>query len=100
MLSDERRHQEAAQGFASATLRAYRGSERVHLAERTDEPGLAAFVAGPAPRLAASLSREGPNGSFVLEPVAVLVGALAAGVVAIQAGTAGAADDGELGGAP
>jgi hypothetical protein len=100
VLSDEGRDEKAAQGFASATLRTDRRSERVHLAEGSDETGLAAFIAGAAPRLAAGLSWKRPNSSFVLETVAMLVGPLTAGVVAIEARATWAPDHGELRGAP
>ena len=100
VLTGERRSEQTAQGFAPAPLGTHRCSQGMHLAEATSEAREAAFVSRAGPRLAVGLRREGPNGSLVFEAVAMLVRALAAGVVAIQAGPPRTANDGELGGAP
>ena len=65
-----------------------------------EETGEGAFVASAGPGFAASLAGKGPCGAFVGESVSVLVGALAARLVAVETGSAGSSDDGECGGAP
>ena len=65
-----------------------------------EQSGEGAFVAGAGPGFAACLTWEWAHGSLVGEAVAVFVGALAAGVVAVQAGAAGSSGDAEFGGAP
>ena len=70
------------------------------LAVAGEESGEAAFVAGAGPGFAAGLAGEWADGALVGEAVAVFVGPLAAGVIAVQAGSAGAVGDGEFGGAP
>jgi hypothetical protein len=90
--------QHAAQGFASRALRSHAGAQRMSPAVRCDEA--AALVPASGPRVARGLGRQRSHGSLMLESVAVLVGALAAGVVAIQARAARSAGDDELFGAP
>jgi hypothetical protein len=94
VLTGDRRNQYAAQRFAATTFGAHAGAQSVSLAERCDRA--APLVAGAEPDVARDLARKWSHGALVLEAVAVLVGALAAGVVAIQARAAGTASDDEL----
>jgi hypothetical protein len=100
VLTGKRRDQQTTQRLSSTTLGTYRRPQGMNPAASSDEAALAALVAGAGPGLAASLRRQRANHSFVLEPVPVFVRPLAAGLIAIQAGPAGAANDRELGGAP
>ena len=65
-----------------------------------EQSGVAAFVAGAGPGFPAGLAGEGAGGALVGEAVAVFVGALAAGVVAVQAGSSWSPGDGVFAGAP
>ena len=70
------------------------------LAVAGEQSGVAAFVAGAGPGFAAGLAGEGAGGALVGEAVAVFVGALAAGVVAVQAGSSWSLGDRVFVGAP
>ena len=98
VLTGQCRHENATQRFAPATLRPHAGAKCMGLALRTD--GAATLVTGTRPRVSAQLARKRTNGALMLEPVSVLVGPLATGVVAIEAWTARTAGDDELGGTP
>lgn len=90
--------QQAAQRFAATTFGSHARSQCVDLAERGNRA--ASFVAGAGPHVALHLAGQGSHGALMLEPVAMFVRTLAAGVVAIETGTARAASDREFGGAP
>ena len=92
VLAGEWRGEESAECFAAASFRSDRGAQGVDFAVAGEQSGVAAFVAGAGPGFAAGLAGEGADGALVVEAVAVFVGALAAGVVAVQAGSAGTAD--------
>ena len=64
------------------------------------DPGVAALVARAAPRFSTGLGWQWPDRAFVFESVTVLIGALAAGVAAVQTGTTGATNNGEFVSAP
>ena len=98
VLAGNRWRQHTAQRFAATTFGSHAGSQRVGLAERSDRA--AALVASARPHVAGHLAGQGSHGALMLEAVAVFVGTLAAGVVAIKAGTARAAGDREFGGTP
>ena len=100
MLTGKGWSEEAAQRLSSAPFGTHRRTERVNLAASADQPGLAALVTGTQPGFTAGLARQGTDCAFVLEAVTILVGALAAYVIAIQARAAWAASNGELCGAP
>jgi hypothetical protein len=100
MLTGEWRSEQTAQGFASATLGAHRRSQGMHFAVAANKTAATPFVARTSPRFAMCLRREGPDGSLVFEAVAMLVGALTAGVVAIQTGAPRTVHNGELDSAP
>src|SRR3954454_14634926 len=99
VLAGQRRGEQSAKCFSSATFRPHRRSHRVHLAESLERAGHAALVARPGPCLTLRLSWQRSNCPFVLESVPVLVGTLPAYLVAIEPRPARPANDGELFGA-
>jgi hypothetical protein len=100
VLAGKRRGQQTAQGLTATAFGTHRRSHGVDPAEPWYEPSQAAFVPGSGPRLAACLRRECPHRAGVFETVTMFVGALAAGMGAVQAWTPGAANHRELAGTP
>ena len=98
VLTAECRHENAAQRLTAAPFWSHAGAKCVRPTLRSD--GAATLVAGTRPSVAVHLTRKRTNGSFVLEPMAMFVGPLATGVVAIEAWAARPAGDDELGCAP
>src|SRR3954447_5875474 len=98
VLTRHRADQQATKRLPTAPFRTNAGAHRVRLAERRN--GTASFVAGARPYVAPGLAGEWTNGALVTEAVAVFVGPLTAGLSAVEARAAGAANNGELCGAP
>ena len=98
MLAGDRWDKEAAERFTSPTLGSHTGSQGMALAERRN--GTAPLVTGAGPHVARDLSRKGAYRALMLEAVAVFVGTLAAGVIAIEARASRAPSDREFGGTP
>jgi hypothetical protein len=98
VLAGNRRDEHTAQRLTSTTFGSHTGSQSMGLAER--RYGTAPLVAGAGPDVSRDLSGEGAYRALMLEAVAVFVGTLAAGVVAIQARSSRSVGDGELGGTP
>src|SRR3954468_18763365 len=98
VLTGHRADQQATKRLPPAPLGTNAGAHGVRLAERRN--GTASFVAGARPYVAFDLAGEWANRALVTEAVAVLVGPLAAGLSAGEARAAGAANNGELCGAP
>ena len=84
MLTTQRRSQQPTQRLPLATLRTHRRTQRVDPPVAVEQPGHAALIPGPSPRLTTSLGRQRTNRALVLEPVTMLIGALTTSMAAIQ----------------
>jgi hypothetical protein len=100
VLTGERSGKQTAQGFAFAAFGSHRGTQGVDTAVPVEQSGDAALVAGTGPGFAAGLSGQRPDRSFVFEAVAMLVGALATGMVAVQPWATRTTNHDELDSAP
>ncbi len=100
VLTGERGGEQTAQGLAFAAFGSHRGAQGVDTAVPVEESGDAALVAGTGPGFAAGLSGKRTYRSLVFEAVAMLVGALATGMVAVQPWATRTTNHDELGGTP
>lgn len=84
MAPRQRGRQQPTQRLPPATLRSHRRTQRMDPPKPVEQPGQAALIASPRPRLATGLSRQRADRALLFETMTMLIGTLPTGMVAIQ----------------